>query len=91
MKTKLLKIVRKRYDISLITKVTDPDYFLYSERDKLPLYVTSDNKKSYRGAGYSVYDTAHKQIVTWIRLDYPHKSTHSKKLVISQKVWYNDK
>lgn len=47
MKTKLLKKVRKRYEILEITKVNDISLWHYSSDSKYPYYLLIDNENDY--------------------------------------------
>jgi hypothetical protein len=91
MKTKLLKKIRKRYQIIKITQLAfDDDQGLknFVRRNKLPIYQLIDNKSMYlRSENYfAEYDDAYKKLQKWINEDYYHKikSTSRKQ----KKVWY---
>lgn len=94
MKTKLLKKVRKRYEISKVTKVSSStemwNRFLKDcEKDfGLPFYVVSDNEDSWRTRVYKDYDTAYTTLKKFIRSDYEYviKKDQTKQ----EKLWYKN-
>ena len=82
MKTKLLKKVRKRYEIVLHRTIRDPFHWLYDA--ELPLYELSDNNGKHRSVAYKDFDSVYNILVDWIRKDYGY----FKKFDNSKKIWY---
>lgn len=89
MKTKLLKKIRKRYEITRVTApILNPDnpYF----EVKTPFYIIRDTNSEYR----AMFSTT-KELVEciecvreWIRADYYRTKTNRRKEPAVQKVWY---
>jgi hypothetical protein len=88
MKTKLLKIVRKRYTITMYTKLDNPNFFLYGH--PVPVWLATDNYNDFRSHIGITYDDAYKKIMTWIRKDYYSKMNRENRQK-QEKVWYKPK
>jgi len=87
MKTKLLKIVRKRYYVLKILEVNNPNAIFYG-CDFYPVFAVFDNHSNYRTQkGYNNYDAAFKELIKWIKSDYRNKIR--KPDSVTEKVWYN--
>lgn len=87
MKTKLLKKVRKEFEIIHHIKITDPNDSFYGET---PIFEVVDSKScGLFNRGYYNYHEAHKYLIKLIRKYYykTKKIDRSK----SKKVWYNEK
>lgn len=87
MKTKLLKKVRKRYEILEITKVNDINLWHYSTDSKYPYYLLIDNE--YYSFKFSTYDDAIYYLLVKIKKDYFKYSKKGR--MVYKKVWYNEK
>ncbi|MCK9417662.1 hypothetical protein M0Q97_13550 [Candidatus Dojkabacteria bacterium] len=89
MKTKLLKIVRKRFEILKINKVNDTSLWHYSPSTIYPYYLIIDNEIDYASSKHITYDVAREQLIVIIRNKYIKYSR--KPRMIYKKVWYNEK
>lgn len=88
MKTKLLKIIRKRYEINYVTNITNVNHIFYNKDNLIPYYELKDNK------GNHIFDTYHRtkesalsMLSKWIKEDYQHK-IKGNGIVVSVKVWW---
>lgn len=92
MKVKLLKKIRKRYEIEKVTKVsssTEMWNWWYKDCEKdlgLPFFVLSDNNDSWRASAHRTYEKAYERLRQNIRTDYTHKI--KKDETISEVVWH---
>lgn len=87
MKTKLLKIVRKRYTITKYTKIDNINSPLYGHT--VPVWEIEDNYDDY-GVRTKIADSekdAHEKLINMIRKDYANKMNRENRS-ISEKVWY---
>lgn len=91
MKTKLLKKVRKRYEITYVTKVGF-NHVIYG---KTPFVETIDHDEKRWGKYYLVNENqsyeeavqkAKQQITEWIQKDY--EDTKKRNMYKSEKIWY---
>lgn len=93
MKVKLLKKIRKRYEIVKVTSVSprgnnwSSPYNDWETKLGLPFYVLSDNQDSlgYRVFACSNLCTAIKTLSAWIKKDYARTKNIK---TIEGKVWY---
>lgn len=92
MKVKLLKKVRKRYEIVKVTKVSSStemwnDFYRDCEKDMgLPFFILQDARDSWRTRCYKDQSKAYEILAKWIRSDYKYsiKKDETKEEV----VWY---
>lgn len=92
MKTKLLKKIRKRYEIVKVTKVsssTEMWNWFYMDCEKefgLPFFVLEDNADSWRTRAFTTQEKAYDQLRKWIKSDYEYhiKKDESK----TTKIWH---
>ena len=79
MKVKLLKKVRRRYEIEKITKVSSSNEIwngFYKDCEKdfgLPFFVLSDNNDSWRTTAHGTFEKAYERLRKNIRNEYTHK------------------
>lgn len=84
MKTKLLKIVRKRFSIIHYDKILDPNSQYYSLYHDIGVYIFYDNKDSWH-THFESYDDAYRYLILIIRRDYYHTKIEKNK---PTKIWY---
>jgi hypothetical protein len=89
MKIKLLKKVRKRYEILEITKVNDISLWHYSSDSKYPYYLLIDNENNFATVKIATYDATIEYLRLRIREEYFKYSKKAR--TIYKKVWYNEK
>lgn len=91
MKTKLLKKVRKRFEIIRIDKLgTDsPDWF-YDYNLVPPFYYLIDHDDSFalHNRANADYGILYYRLLSLIKEEYPHKPSHKKQKIT--KIWYNE-
>lgn len=87
MKTKLLKKVRKRYEILEITKVNDISLWHYSSDSKYPYYLLIDNENDHADK-ITTYDATIEYLRLRIRKEYFKYSKKAR--TIYKKVWYKN-
>lgn len=91
MKTKLLKKVRKRFEIMEITKIDSTEDSVFSEALELgyhlPLFYLDDNQSSLYYYLSESYNSVYEALVNRIRTKYGH--TRKKKRTVTNKLWYN--
>ena len=88
MKTKLLKIVRKRFSITRFDHVENPDSILYGH--KMPIWRVEDKYGSDWSTRYEkTYEEAYLYLIMWIKSKYYSdvKCNRDK----YEKVWYNER
>lgn len=83
MKIKLLKKVRKRYEI------LDISLWHYSSDSKYPYYLLIDNENDYATVKIATYDATIEYLRLRIRKEYFKYSKKAR--TIYKKVWYNEK
>lgn len=88
MKTKLLKKVRKRFEILEITKVNDTSLWYYSSDSIYPYYLLLDNENDYATVKIATYDATIEYLRLRIRKEYFKYSKKSR--MIYKKVWYKN-
>jgi len=88
MKTKLLKIVRKRYSITKYTKLNNPNFILFGHT--VPVWYIEDKEHEYRSDVADSLEDAHDLLIKRIRRDYVAKMYRENRQ-ISEKVWYKPK
>lgn len=89
MKVKLLKKIRKRYSITLYTKIGNPDSWL--AKHPLPFYLIEDNDDGY-GLNTKIkptYKEAYEYLQALIHAHYHYKI--KKYTNSSEKIWYKIK
>jgi len=85
MKTKLLKIVRKRYEVLFNTK-TDIISWPECTKDN-PLYTVYDNDLEHTRCFERSHENAMNMLTHIIKIDYA--STKKTRRKIQKKMWYN--
>lgn len=91
MKAKLLKIVRKRYEITKVIRLEKnaPDFLFEANKEVgTPFYYLTDNRSEYRATASKSFDALKSEMIKWINLDYVSKVKGKKR--IEEKVWYNN-
>lgn len=88
MKTKLLKKVRKRYEIVKVVKNDIPDMMFYST--EVPFFIVRDVDSLNRAYAYKEYINAFEVLLEMIRKDYSSKMNRKERYK-ELKVWYNEK
>ena len=87
MKTKLLKRVRRRYEIVKVTKIENPHHWLYGS--DFPLFVAFDKRSTWRHRAFATYNEAHAHLCKMIKNDYYTKVKRFRKQKnYETKVWY---
>jgi len=90
MKTKLLKIIRKRYvvnEISALAKNSSDYYQELAEKFSFPFYELVDCGDSYQTSRYfQTFKEAKKRIWEWVLIDYGHRFEAKREKIT--KVWY---
>ena len=89
MKTRLLKKVRKRFQILEITKVNDISIWHYSSTSEYPYYIVIDNENTFATTKNLNFDDAINYLMYIIRKNYFQYSKKSR--TEYKKVWYNEK
>ena len=93
MKVKLLKKIRKRYEITKVEELgTDPgrNYKWGAENFGLPFYMLWDTTDHYAQPEFfrdGELDVALERLMVWIRHNYAHKV--KKMETKTKKAWYN--
>ena len=88
MKTKLLKQVRKRYQINKLTRFDNLyDIKLAKSHNTKVLYELTDNGNYLRGDTFVTLEDAYEKLQEWIIKDYIHKVKQKD----SSKVWWLNK
>ena len=90
MKAKLLKIVRRRYEIFKVIKLEkDAPNFLLEANEEIgtPFYYLIDNRSEYRATASKSFEALKGKMIQWINYDYVSKVKGKKR--IEEKVWYN--
>lgn len=86
MKTKLLKIVRKRYTVIKYTKLDNPNFYLYGH--SVPVWRIKDTLNDLRSADIAnTAEDAHTKLIEMIRRDYYSKMNRENRQK-EEKVWY---
>lgn len=86
MKTKLLKIVRKRYTITKYTKLNNPNFILYGH--SVPVWYIEDTEDNWiRSKIAETPEEAHTKLIEMIRNQYVSKMKRSNRQK-SEKTWY---
>lgn len=85
MKTKLLKIVRKRFNIIYYNKITDPTSSLYSAYNNKEVWIFNDN--NIWSNSFDSYEMAYKYLCYVIKLKY-YKTKKKDRISMETKVWY---
>lgn len=86
MKTKLLKKVRKRYTITMYTKLDNPNFYLYGH--SVPVWRVEDNENDYVSSKIAnTYDEAHAMLIQMIRSAYKSKMNRQNRQT-EETVWY---
>lgn len=88
MKIKLLKKVRKRYEILEITKVNDISLWHYSSDSKYPYYLLIDNENNLATVKIATYDATIEYLRLRIRKEYFKYSKKAR--TIYKKIWYKN-
>jgi hypothetical protein len=88
MKIKLLKKIRKRYEILEITKVNDISLWHYSSDSKYPYYLLIDNENNYDTVKIATYDATIEYLRLRLRKEYFKYSKKAR--TIYKKVWYKN-
>jgi len=85
MKVKLLKKVRKRYEIVKVVKNDNPNSYMYGR--KVPFFVVREIGSWYREYLYDEYESARQVLLEMIRKDYSDKM-NKKERYKEVKVWH---
>ena len=86
MKAKLLKKIRKRFEIIYVESCDDPNHFYNKYEFELPCYVLFDNSDNDFWSDSKNYEYIYKVLRIKIRKEYSSKFNKYK--VKSKKIWY---
>ena len=88
MKTKLLKIVRKRFSIIRYDYIDNPESILYG--GKMPIFVMTDDNSGWGNHYCETYELALIKLLERIREVYYPSTRRRRNRNKSEKLWYNE-